>query len=239
MYRFQQIILFIVIIQSLFWTAAKADVYVIIYATIDGKTGHAGIAIDNYDIVANDSLVDGKMITTYDSIPNGTVTYFDLWPKEDNMEMFRMGKDVDGLYYTLPNHQFPITLTLNTFYYQGIPKYDGLPADALVAINTLPAQDFDLENFIEQIIESAKPFNIRYFNCTDFVEISLEHLLNTELTPDEFIPFMYSSTPNQLYKELNKLNTAGTADIEILKDPGQKVSGSFFLERVIEGTTPN
>jgi hypothetical protein len=55
------------------------DVYLVVWFSKDGETGHAGIAVDNYKMVEQRS--ESGEITGYAAVPDGTVTYFDLWPK--------------------------------------------------------------------------------------------------------------------------------------------------------------
>src|ERR1044071_162622 len=57
---------------QLFGVTACCNVYIVIYATADGRTGHAGIAIDNYQV----HILGDKE----DTVADGTLTYFDLWP---------------------------------------------------------------------------------------------------------------------------------------------------------------
>ena len=59
------------------------DSYLIIWVTEDSRIGHAGFAVDNYKIEAFYDE-NGDKMTRY--IPDGTVTYYDLWPVAKGQE---------------------------------------------------------------------------------------------------------------------------------------------------------
>lgn len=104
-----------------------SNVYVVIYATIDGKTGHAGLAIDKYNILVYDINNDKSGYYKYDTVKIGSLCYFDLWPEIDHFGVFTTGKNIKPIYYKLPQSTFNEDLTVNTFYYKGIPKSKANP----------------------------------------------------------------------------------------------------------------
>src|SRR5690606_22911432 len=63
------------------------DIYLLIWFSKNGETGHAGIAVDNYKTVnkkdanGNDVLdANGNVVT--EQVKDGTYTYYDLWPND-------------------------------------------------------------------------------------------------------------------------------------------------------------
>lgn len=202
-------------------TPCRSHVYVVIYATLDGKTGHAGIAIDNYDIITSGAEED--------TVSNGTLTYFDLWPSKDDFGLFSFSKDQEAVYYKLPNAIWSDPITLTVLYDQGIPHREDYPADAILKLKTRPHQDYSLGHYLEQVMAEKKVFNPRFYNCTDFVNKALGLIRGEELKVREFIPFSYTSTPNKLCQALMDL-----PEIIVIKSPGDRINGSFFQERVLE-----
>jgi len=208
----------------------KADVYYIFYATIDGKSGHAGIAIDNYKIIVKDILSENnKKTTVYDTIPTGTLTYYDLWPEKDEFNALNVDKDVTAKYFKLPAASWENPITISSLLTQGIPHEEDYPVDGLIQFKSTPQKDDALKTYIEAIIAKNQSFNVRTFNCADFVEISIEKHCNCTITADESIFLKQSTTPNRLYQEVSKLN-----NINIIKDASEKAKGAFTMQRLLK-----
>lgn len=197
------------------------NVYVVIYATRDGKTGHAGLAIDNYNIIVNDKGTD--------TVATGTVKYYDLWPSNDDFGLFSYSKPQKALYYTLPNAIWSQPLSVDFLTRSGIPHREGYPPDAILQIRTTATADFGLTSFIHEVIESKQIFNPRFYNCTDFVSEAVAFVTGKKFRAKEFIPFSFTSTPNKLYKKLIQLE-----DVESLKTPQHSIRRSFVRERVLK-----
>jgi len=214
-------ILYILILVCACIARCSGHVYVVIYATLNGKTGHAGIAIDNYDIITSGAVED--------TVANGTLTYFDLWPSKDDFGLFSFSTDQDAVYYKLPNAIWSDPITLVLLYDLGIPHREDYPADAILKFKTRPYQDFLLRRHLEQVMEEKKVFNPRFYNCTDFVNEALALIRGAKLKVREFIPFSFTSTPNKLCRKLMNL-----PETIVIKSPGDRINGSFFRERVLE-----
>lgn len=198
----------------------NANVYVIIYATLDGKTGHAGLAVDNYKILSFDQRVD--------TVSDGTVTYYDLWPSNDDFGFFSYSKPQPALYYKLPNAIWSKSLTLDALYYEGIPHRERYPPDAIFKIASSFGEDHKLNLEIESITQKRTQFVPRFYNCTDFVNEVLKTILGRKLRVKEFIPFSFTSTPNKLCARLMERE-----DVSALKAP-QFGMRSFLRERVMK-----
>ncbi|MFZ2899980.1 MAG: hypothetical protein WA004_15240 [Saprospiraceae bacterium] len=208
---------------------ASADVYVVIYATFNGRTGHAGIAVDKYAVKVRDCR-ECPGAVAYDTVKTGNLLYYDLWPKEDQFDMQRLFEQIPATFFRLPASSAELPITVNTLLLKGIPHEEGYPCDALLKIKTTYEADKELEAFLNGFIDRQNSFNALTFNCADFVERAVEHLLCTEVNADEWVfPKTFATTPNKLYKEL-----AALPEVIIIKNPGEKVAGSFWKERIIK-----
>jgi hypothetical protein len=198
-----------------------ANVYVIIYATKDGKTGHAGIAIDNYQIETKNDKAD--------TVKDGTVTYFDMWPEEDGFGVLNFSRGRQAKFYKLPNSIWPKPVTITSLYDYGLPHKEFYPSDAILMIPTSYATGIATIKYLDSLSSTIKLFNARFFNCSDFVCMALNHVLNIKVHAKEFIPFSFTTTPNKLCRSLT-----GKKGVVVIKSPGSKVKGSFVKEKILK-----
>ncbi|MEP6793321.1 MAG: hypothetical protein ABJB16_03270 [Saprospiraceae bacterium] len=212
--------------------ALRADVHVVIYATYHGHTGHCGIAIDDYRISVLESVRSGLPYYYNDTINTGALTYYDFWPLKD-LYKGRYDGDVDPIYYKLPSARWKQMISLKTLADQGVPHKFGYPCDALVSIPTTKQKDFELMEFLDKKIVGFKSFNSMQYNCCDFVAEALTHLTGRQIEAREFIVKDFVTTPNELYKTISRWK-----DVRIVKDPGEKINGTFFQERIIARLQP-
>jgi hypothetical protein len=91
------VILFSAIRNSPVFSTYSCDVYFIVYATKDGKTGHSVFAIDYYDIYVYGKMINGNMVYKYDTVKNGTLTY--KWIKKDGQQISKNIKDSTGIIF--------------------------------------------------------------------------------------------------------------------------------------------
>lgn len=208
------------------------DIYIIIYATYNAKTGHAGIAIDRYSIKVKD-CANCKGRTTLDTLATGELSYFDLWPAHDDFQKSKMYENDLALYHHLPGSSSEPPLTVWGFSHKGIGQINLGPCDAILKIPSTAFQDFKLMRFLNKIVDQQTPFNLWEYNCADFVEKAVEFTLETDIDADEMILFDRATTPNCLYKALRKI-----PGVTVLKDPGSLVNGSFFQERILKRPQP-
>jgi hypothetical protein len=162
-----------------------------------------------------------------DTVKTGELLYFDFWPNDDYFNKVRTAKDIPGIYYKLPEKLFD-EITVNGLLSDGIPHKEGYPCDGLLKLPSSAEIDFTLLRLLDSTIESNRSFNARKFNCSDFVLVPLQHLLQKKISAKEFTPFTFSTTPNKLYKKIRK--QAGT---EVLKNADAKARGSFIGQRVL------
>ncbi len=204
------------------------DIYIVIYATQEGFTGHAGIAVDNYDIFVIDEWVDGQLKVKYDTVANGTLTYFDMFgPQDIRWEQFK--DNLQAHYNKLPKSSAEEKITPTYLVTRGLPHKYNTPCDALLRITTNALADFELIDKIELITRKNKYFNPSFFNCTDFVLECLKAHDGRSLDARENMIFAKASTPNQLYHELIKQD-----NIKVIKKPGESIDASFFKEIIFK-----
>ncbi|HLT53440.1 MAG TPA: hypothetical protein VKZ97_06105 [Flavobacteriaceae bacterium] len=218
------------LVWSLFSYGESKDVYLVFYATYNGKSGHIGLAIDNYKVVVKDTLdLQQRPISVYDTIPDGTLTYFDLWPQTDDFNINNLDKNLPAVYYKLPAASWEKKITVKSLLKEGIPHEEHYPVDGLVRIKSTSIQDAKTKAFAEKLIHDNKPFNVRQYNCSDFVEQILEYHCQCSIEAEESIVFRNSTTPNRLYLETLKLKM-----VSIIKSAGDKAKGSFTMERLMK-----
>ena len=205
----------------------RADVHVVFYATCQGKTGHAGIAVDEYEIRVLDCYPNGQAAYCKDTVKTGFITYFDLWPLEDKYKA-RYSEDVAPAYYRLPSSKWKNPITLKRLIEEGIPHKEGYPADGVFTFPTRPADDFRLLGFLRQKMNDSRAFNAVRYNCCDFVAEAVQFLSGKPIHAKEAVFGYQITTPNALYKRL-----MGWKEILIQKDAGASVQGSFLQERIL------
>jgi hypothetical protein len=213
-------------------TGIRADVHVVIFATYGGRTGHCGLAIDDYCIRAIDQQCNGVSYITYDTIATGTVTYYDLWPVKDEYKGNYDG-DIAARYYRLPSSQYKQWISLKTLSDQGVPHKFNYPADGIVTLVSSPKQDFLLRTWIDDQIRLERDFNAIHHNCCDFVGEAIYQLTGQSIDAREWIIRYHATTPNPFYKAVAQIPNA-----RITKNPGDLVDGTFVEERVYKRFLP-
>ena len=210
--------------------AMQANVFVIFYATYKGKTGHAGIAIDRYDIFVHDLMENNIAYSVNDTQSTGNLIYFDLWPKSDAFIRSHLKRDLEPSYYQLPRSSSEQRITVQSLLSKGIPHKEFLPVDGLIEIETKPYQDYNLISYLSKLSEADKCFNAQLFNCTDFVCNGLSILLGKKFTARETVLFSRFSTPNKLFRKLENSRQFTT---HVIKHPGEQMEGSFLTQKII------
>lgn len=210
--------------------AHNTDIYLIFYATINGKSGHTGIAVDNYRIIVKDYYDENnERISVYDTIKDGTLTYYDVWPVKDDFNVNSVNQDYEPRYYKIPAASWENDITVNSLLKKGIPNEERYPVDGLIEIPNSPSDDYEIKDFIEGQIAKKRPFNVRDFNCADFVELIIEYQCACNINAEEYIFFKLSTTPNKLYQKVTAFE-----NIKVIKDGTKKAKGSFTMERLLK-----
>jgi hypothetical protein len=213
--------IFVVALLMSLSVAASANIYIVIYTTLNGKTGHAGIAVDNYHVIQSDNGLD--------TIRTHTLTYFDVWPEKDEFELFDFARDHKPVFYVLPNAIWSETITVQSLYDKGIPHREHYPCDAILKVATTASQDYKLIEYLNHEVNRTHRFNPRFYNCSDFVLNAVNTVLGKNLRAKEFIPFSLATTPNKLYRVLSRQK-----EFHVVKKAPSNVSRSFLRERILK-----
>lgn len=203
-----------------------ADVYIILYATFQGKTGHIGVAVDEYKIKITDINLE-RQEYRIDTVKTGYLTYYDLWPKNESLKL-SIAMDQTPKYYKLPDYKINNLISINTLLNEGIPHKINYPVDGILLKKTKSNEDYNFSKYIEKIILSNRSFNALKFNCTDFVIECLKYFIAESIVEPELVFTFKVNTPNKYFKYL--INKPGFV---IFKDPKEKINGSFVNSRII------
>jgi RHS repeat-associated protein len=198
------------------------DVYVIVWATAGGEIGHAALAVSNYRAVETKTMVGGHEVTKTEYVPNGTFTYYDLWPGGPGAGKENFDQNVDGIYQKKDN------LTWNNLFNEDPSGGEMRPADGIVKIDTKYEDDQKAIAVLDQRLAADKPYNGETNNCTDNTKAGLEAAVGQNVSAIETVKSgVEANTPNYLFKSAEKLPNAS-----VLKSPGNKVDNGF-----VEGAT--
>jgi hypothetical protein len=220
-----------------YFLPVQANIYIVYYATVQGRTGHMGIAVDNYKFIYREVNTGGRITEIVDTLPTGDLTYYDLWPADDQVSLSRTTRDISPLYFILPLSSTD-EITVNSLIDFGLPHREFYPCDGLLSIPGDWHQDQSMRNILDSMIGLNRAFNATRFNCADFVKQALEKFWQLELQCSEFVLTGWSTTPNKLYAKLKQ-----HSGVQVIRDAGKKAEGSFIRERIIQAvlvpTPPN
>ncbi len=206
--------------------AAPTDVYLVLYATHDGRTGHVGLAVDQYRIRVIE-CADCPAGVRYDTVATGELTYFDLWPATDDLSYQFLFSTVPAHYYRLPRGNTELPVTVRSLLRAGLPHAMEDSCDGLLQLPTSPTRDFELVDFLQGVIDGNAPFSTYEYNCADFVATGLSFALSRPIEARERVLLRSATTPNCLWRTV-----AALPDARILRDPGEKVRGSFDGQKI-------
>ncbi len=180
------------------------DVYLIIWATHNGRIGHAGIAVTQY---APDS--NGNMVQT------GNLRYRDLWPAQP-VGKNNVGQDVPASYGDRPVTEKEILTT-------DVSGSEGYAPEGVIRLTTDFLTDANAEAALTSFTESNPNYNGLRCNCSTFAEIGIAAAVEKALGAEETIGGQKVTTPNQLFKAVRGLPNAS-----VIKDPGDKANQGFL-----------
>jgi RHS repeat-associated protein len=193
------------------------DVILLIWASHDGKIGHAGIAVSNYKEVISRVKENGKWVNKSTMVEDGTYTYRDLWPGGEGAGKKNFDKDVPASY---GNKVFTLDQLKNT----DVTGSEGYAADGLIQLKTTEMNDFIVKAGLDAHEKYNPNYNGLTNNCSDLCEVGIEYSAGKQLPVDEKLTDKVSATtPNQLYKATKALPNA-----TVIKDPGTKVDNGFL-----------
>ena len=187
------------------------DAYLVIWASSDTEIGHAGFAVDNYKKVKND---DGSV--SY--VPDGTVTFYDLWPgNEGGVGASNVTENVEAYYgvYTYNKEDL-----INSDPSQG----EGVKPDGILQFKTDKKSDDKTKANLEKFMESSAYYNGKSRNCSDMAKVGVESSkkgFKLGLGKERYLIFSFT-TPNSLFNDSKDFSNS-----TVLVDPGTKTDYSF------------
>jgi hypothetical protein len=183
----------------------------VVWATAEGRLGHAGIAVSNYSADAN-----GKMVA------DGTLTYYDCWPgqqvRQDNFD-----QNVDAEYKNL------MLVSEKALSLGDASSREKFAPDGVLKLDTSYEQDQAVLKTLEQYQTDHSQYNGVTANCSTYVQAGVETAAGATIQAQEDIGKYKAVTPNKLYQSTAQLKNA-----KVLKDPGDKVK-TPFLKGVANG----
>ena len=185
--------------------------YVVVWATAEGRYGHAGIAVSNYSADAN-----GKMVA------DGTLTYYDCWPGR-GVGQSNFNQNVDAVYNNL------LLISEKALSLGDASRGENYSPDGVLKLETSYEQDQAVLKTLEQYQADHSQYNGVTANCSTYVQAGVEATTGTTIKAQEDIGKYKAVTPNKLYQSTAQLKHA-----KVLKDPGDKVK-TPFLEGAANG----
>ena len=188
------------------------DSYLIIWRTDDAQVGHAAFAIDNYK---EETYIDENGKEQKRKTPDGTVTYYDLWPSKD-VGIDNFWKDVPAMYNE-----------------KKVSKKDALETDFLEAEGREPegviqfTTSYEIDSAAKMRLSKAAQknhhYNALHYNCSDYAKIGVNAVSDDSVSGQEIILFWQATTPNSLFQQASSLSNAS-----VIKDPGDNVNKRFL-----------
>ena len=180
--------------------------YLIVWKTMKGSVGHAAFAVDNYkQVILSDNTA--KMV------PDGTVTLYGLFPKtsygrKDGLK----NKTVQGFFKIDKRTTITDIETGNEPNTGEKEKPDGI-----IEINSFYDSDMKAKNVMMEEVKSNKHYNVQTRNCSNFAKKGVEAASGKKIDNDGM------TTPNQLYKDTEKLDNT-----KVIKSPDKEINNKYF-----------
>lgn len=206
------------------------DVYLVVYTTAKGESGHTALAVENYRTVENKVIENGIEVTKTTYEKTGTFTYYEFGPDVKKMGPLRAAMNVDGLYTKTENVTLEQIKNTNVSVYESDAKKPTGP-NGVVKLTTTPETDMGIKATLEKKIAAQEDYNGVKNNCTDFVDCGVDIAVGTDVSAKENVkvPVLGTksiSTPNTLYKSATKASNA-----TVVKDAGVEADKTYIQGR--------
>ena len=193
------------------------DIILIVWASHDGRIGHAGIAISNYKEVKSKVKVNGRWTTQVKMVQDGTYTYRDLWPGGEGAGKQNFDRDLPAVY----NNK---KVTLSNILNSDVTGLEESAPDGVVKIPSNHNVDKRIQRKLDAYELENPSYNALTNNCSDYAEAALEEAVHKELPVDEKLSSkVKATTPNQVFKASRRIRGN-----QVLKNPGSKINNSFI-----------
>ncbi len=193
------------------------DVYLVIWATANGEVGHAAIAVSNYRAIVSKVMENGKEVTKTSYVPDGSFTYYDLWPAPPGAGKENGDKNIPALYQKFDK------VSWNGIFNEDPSKGEKRNPEGIIKLKTTYEQDQNVVKKLDERVDNNAPYNGLSNNCSDNAECGIE-ATGISINADETIKTgVNATTPNSLFKATEKLPNAS-----VLRDPGSAVNNGFI-----------
>ena len=193
------------------------DIILIVWASHDGRIGHAGIAISNYKEVKSKVKVNGRWTTQIRMVQDGTYTYRDLWPGGEGAGKQNFDKHLPAVYN---NRKVTLSNILNS----DVTGLEESAPDGVVKISSNHNVDQRIQRKLDAYELENPSYNALTNNCSDYAEAALEEAVHKELPVDEKLSSkIKATTPNQVFKASRRIRGN-----HVLIIPGSKINNSFI-----------
>ncbi len=203
------------------------DVYLVVWKSKDGETGHAAIAVDNYKKAEKKVMVKGKEVTKTIWVKDGTVTIYDLWPEKPVGKTELQDNVTDDYNKRVDN---VADLTKKDVSVSGesgkVSEFgEGRAGDGVVQITSDYSTDTKVKAKLDAIQKSGADYNACTNNCSTFAQEGLKVLdakidASQTVKPTGPLALWYKEAkvvaPNNLYNAAAKMKGA-----TVLKGPKQ------------------
>jgi RHS repeat-associated protein len=205
------------------------DIYILIWYSKDGETGHAGIAVDNYKTEKYKEKekykdANGKTRTREvekeRQVKDGTMTYYDLWPEKPVGDLSLQSdvkddynKKIIKSFDELKNTDVSVSGERGKVSENG----EGRAADGIVQIGTSFDQDNAAKTKLGALQTAGKDYNACNNNCSSFVQDGLKAVFpsfdaSQVVKPSGLLRMRYNDAnvvaPNNLYNGALKIKGA-------------------------------
>ena len=194
------------------------DVYLVIWFSKKDETGHAAIAVDNYKEIQREikDASTGEITVVKEMVKDGTVTYYDLWPKKQ-VKIKELQKDVTPDYNkrVLPLSDLTTTDPSASSEHGNVSEFgEAKVPDGVVKISTGAndeesfVKDGLVKGYLESVQSKNSGYNACYNNCSNFAESGIKVLdplfdASQEVKLSGLLSKMYKdatiTAPNNLY----------------------------------------
>ena len=193
------------------------DILLIVWASHDGRTRRAGIAISNYKEVKSKVKVNGRWTTQVRMVQDGTYTYRVLWPGGEGAGKQNFDRDLPAVY----NNK---KVTLSNILNSDITGLEESTPDGVVIISSNHNVDQRIQRKLDAYELENPSYNALTNNCSDYTEAALEEAVHKELPVDEKLSSkVKATTPNLIFKASRRIRGS-----QMLKNPGSKINNSFI-----------
>jgi RHS repeat-associated protein len=181
----------------------------------DGKTkiGHAGIVVMNQKLVTRSITLGPHKITYQTYVPDGSYTYYDLWPIRASMtDPTAMVKPIYNV-TELTKIEFPTyNDMMNYLKNKDITGSEGTPPDGILSLDMPGYKEVELKKQLDAQVHTNKMYNAKTNNCSGNVCKALRKI-GTPIPMEENQMWLVAyqknvnaiqifDTPNNTYKML-------------------------------------